>query len=209
MLDGGRNILYLLALVAPHQEHADENPMLLREFDGTADLLDADAALHRVQYPLAAALGADPDPIATQVPQYLDGFLRLKAVGASDGLERQAKSASVESCLVPLQPRVADGEHIVRIPELVRVIPLHDPGHFRRDILRTTAPVGVTIHGVRAPGASIRAAARRDEIDAARSVMRSPRVEILLMIDGSAVRQRQRVKVVDLRALRRVHRFAG
>src|SRR3984957_14051789 len=58
MLDCGRNILHLLTLVAPHQEHADADSVLLREFNGPANLLDADTALHRVQYPLAAALGA-------------------------------------------------------------------------------------------------------------------------------------------------------
>ena len=66
-LDGGRNVLELLALVAPHEEHADLDAVTSREFDGAAHLLDADTALHRIEDALAAALGADPDAIAAQL----------------------------------------------------------------------------------------------------------------------------------------------
>jgi hypothetical protein len=83
---------------------------------------------------------------------------------------------------------VTDGEDVVRVPQLVRIIPFHYPGYFRSDILGTTAAMGITIHGVRAPRAAIRAAARRDEIDAARTVMLFPCVEIFLVIDGATVR---------------------
>src|SRR6185312_11619522 len=60
MLHSRRDILQLLALVTPHQEHADANAVLVCEFDRAPYLLDTDTPLHSVQYFLTAALRAYP-----------------------------------------------------------------------------------------------------------------------------------------------------
>src|ERR1700751_3700761 len=89
---------------------------------------------------------------------------------------------------VPLQPWMADREYIVRVPELVGIVALDDPHDLVHDIRRAAPAMRVPEHRVRTPPALVRAAARRDQVDAARSMMLPPDVEVLVVIDRIAIR---------------------
>jgi hypothetical protein len=93
---------------------------------------------------------------------------------------------------------MTDREYIVRVPELVRSIAVDYPRHLIGDIGRTASAMRVPIDRMRTPRAPIWAAPRRDEIDAARSMMLAPDVEIFLMVNRFAIRQRQAIEVIDL-----------
>ncbi len=66
MLNGGLNVFDLLAFVAPHQEHADLNSVLLAKSNRIAHLLNGNAALHGVENALRAALRTDPNAKAAK-----------------------------------------------------------------------------------------------------------------------------------------------
>ena len=104
---------------------------------------------------------------------------------------------------------MADGEDIVGIPHLVGRVALDDPLHFVGHLHRAAAPVREAVHGVRAPVAAVRAAARGDEVDAAGAVVSLPGVQVQLVIDGFAIRPRQAVQVGNLGALGGAHDGAG
>ena len=69
VLDGGGDVFQLFALVTPHQEHADGDPVILREPHRRAHLPGRDAAFHRVEDPLAAAFRPDPYPMTAECLQ--------------------------------------------------------------------------------------------------------------------------------------------
>ncbi len=141
MLHRGGDVFQFLPFIAPHQKHADSNPVLLRQLHGAPHLLDRDPPLHGVQDSLAAALRADPDAMATQLAQGLHRGLRLQPVRAGDGLEGQMQAPLVELLRVALQPGVTDREDIVGVPELVGIIVRDYPAHLFGYPLRTAPAV--------------------------------------------------------------------
>ena len=96
MIHGGGDVFELLALVSPHEEHADLDAVRLRQPAGAAHLLDFHAALHGVEDLLAAALRSDPDAIAAELAQQRHGAFVLQAIGARDGFEGTVNAAALE-----------------------------------------------------------------------------------------------------------------
>src|SRR6202042_2019912 len=91
----------------------------VRKFHRAVDFLDAYVALPRVQHPLAATLGADPDAVAAELGERCRGSLALQSIGARYGLERQAQAMRAQRRRVAVQPRMADGEHVIGVPQLL------------------------------------------------------------------------------------------
>ena len=116
-------------------------PCCVRQAAGAAHLLDLHAALHGVEDLLAAALGADPDAIAAELAQLRRGAFVLQAVGARDGFERTMNAAALELGGVAREPGMADGEHVVGVPDLVGIVALDDPLHFIGHVGRAAPPV--------------------------------------------------------------------
>ena len=92
VVDRRLEVLGLLALVAEHDEHADLDAARLQQARRVLHLLDGHAPVHRVEHPLRAALGADPQPLAAQPRQRVRRVL-VEAVGARDALEGHAQPA--------------------------------------------------------------------------------------------------------------------
>src|SRR6476661_2701798 len=100
---------------------------------------------------------------------------------------------------------MTDRENVIGIPELIGIVSIDDPCDLISDVGRAAPAMREPVDGMRAPVASVRAAPRGDQVDAAGSMMLSPDVQVLLVIDGLTIRKRQCVEVRNLRALRCMH----
>ena len=104
------------------------------------------------------------------------------------------------SAAYSIQPAVMDGEHVVRDPQLLRLVAVEDPLHFVHHGRRGPAPVRLAEGRMAAPAAMIRAAARRDHRDRSRAVMLAPDAQVSVDIDALAVRPRLRIEIGSSRA---------
>src|SRR6185436_8299779 len=136
-----------------------------------------------VEDALAAALRADPDAVAPHLRERRQHLLAHHAVGPRNGLEREAEAAPLQLGGVVEQPAVADGEDVVRVPELVRPPAVADVLDFVGHVLEAPPPVAEAEYRVRAPAALVGTAAGGDQIDAPHPVVRPPDLDIALEID--------------------------
>src|SRR5206468_10189539 len=114
-----------------------------------------DAALHRVQDPLAAALRADPDAPAAHLGQRAYDVFLHHAIGSGDRFEGHSKTATLELGGVVVQPAVVNGEHVVRVPDDIRPVAFHQELELIGGASDTTPPMGVAKDGVGAPVAAV------------------------------------------------------
>ena len=174
---------------------------------GVAHLIDRHLALHRVEDALRAALGTNPHPEAAETRQRR-GDVVVDALGARDALERQSNAAPLELARVRDRPRAMDREHVVRVPQALRVIALDDRLDFVGDIADRTAAMRFAEDGSAAPGAGVRATARGDERHRAAAVAIAPRAEIPREIDRLAIGIRLAVEIGHERASGRARGLA-
>src|SRR5262245_39203725 len=92
-------------------------------------------------------------------------------------------------------------ENVVGVPNLIWIVAIDDCAHLVGHGCGTAPAMRVTVDGMRAPVAAIGTAASRDQIDTARAVVSLPGVEVQLVIDRLAIRQRQRIEILYLGAL--------
>src|SRR5579859_441999 len=97
---------------------------------------------------------------------------------------------------------MADGKYIVRIPNLVRAIYLHDVFEFSRAVHATSTPMRITKHRMRTPVAFVRTTSRGNHVDAAHAMGRSPDIDIPGLIDFAPVRPRYCVQIGYFHAFR-------
>ncbi len=101
-----------------------------------------------------------------------------------------------------------DREHIVCVPQPLRVIALDNRLDLVGDIDHRTAAMRLAEHGSAAPGAGVRATARGDERHRAAAMAIAPRAEIPRQIDRFAIRIRLAVEIGQERARRRARGLA-
>ena len=109
--------------------------------------------------------------------------------------------ASFQLSRILEQPAVVDREDVIRVPNLVRLVEIHDMLHFRGAVEIAAAAMRVAKDGMGTPFALVRATARSDQVDAAHAVMRAPDIHILAEVDLLAVGPGQAVNVGDLLTL--------
>src|SRR5580700_5398133 len=124
MLDSIFDIADFLSFISPHQKDSTLNSTLPAESHCRLNLLRRDATLHRVQNPLRATLGTNPNTEATQFCECI-GNLRIDPVRARRALKRQPHSSLLDFSSVLKQPAGVNGKDIVGHPRDVGVIPLN------------------------------------------------------------------------------------
>jgi len=171
-------------------------PAVAQGADGVVDLIDAHAALHRVEDFLRAAFGADPDAEAAEVGECV-GDGRVHAVGPSDAFERDAKVARAHFCGELLDPAGVDGEDVVGDPELIGVIAVANPEDLVGNGSGRSAAMRFSVDEWLHQRQMVRAASRRDDGDRSAAVMSAPGVNVFRHVDAVAVGPGLSVEIRD------------
>ena len=137
-------------------------PAVVQQPRRLGDLLDARALLHRVEDPLRARLGADPDGPAAGRRAARARRPRVTWSARSRHLNGVAASRASTSVGEPLDPAGLQAEDVVGDPEVIGP----DTSRFSHaisvdDVLGRARGVALAVDRLRAPVAVIRAAARR------------------------------------------------
>ena len=183
-----------LTRVPELDEEAGADAALAEPPAGVADVVDGRLLVHRVEHPLAAALGAQPHLFAPGAGERIDRLVGHQ-VAARLHRERHARPRALETLGELVQPVAAQAEDVVGEPHMIRCIGLVELDELARGVARRAHGVALTPDGLGAPVAVIRAAARRHHVEREPTVMLLPQGPVGVDVDEIPRRSPEHVRV--------------
>ena len=92
-----------------------------------------------------------PQTAAADFAQHGTDDLFGQSISPADAFKRFANISFFQQFHIPVEPTWIDGEDVVRIPKLIRVISLNQPGHLLNHFLWVAPSVGEAKYRMAAP----------------------------------------------------------
>src|SRR5882672_4068190 len=177
-----KDILELFIHIAQLNEESDANTHGPEPIARDPDLGYRGALVHRIQHPLAAALGADPCFPASGIAQRL-GHAFADQVRARLYGERNSSVRSLHVRGELRDPVDSKPENIVCEPDMVRIEGPLEMGHLFSNLVRASLQILIAPNGFRAPGTAERASPRSGHVQAEVSVCLQPYGAVTIHVD--------------------------